>query len=581
MSCTHLADSRHAPTRARCLAGGTYTAIGLSTVLSAVAALLAAAPLSAQIVRGRIVDKVTQAPIQGAFILLVDSAGGQQRGVLSGSSGDFVLEAPGAGRYTLRAERIGYEDTMSDPLDLAVDQVLAYRFEIAVKAVNLAGMEVTGKGRCRITKEMGVQTTALWEEVRKALSIAVWGEEERGVPFQASLFSRARDASSGKIESDTVTFVSGYGRTPFASETARSLGTDGYIRQLSDGSFMFYGLDAKTLLSDDFLERHCFRVQQAGEEQAGLIGLGFAPLNRKGPPDIEGTLWVDRATAELRYLEFEYSKLPMNVSVNRELFGGRMDFQRLDNGDWVVRHWWLRMPESIRYRTKEEMRAAARRHYIRIRERGGEVRLIGSVGTSAEGAGAPLVGVVWDSTRAVPLAGATVFLTDVARSTTADQAGRFRLTDVPPGPHRIAFADHRVDALALPVSTRTVIVPPEDSTSLTLAIPRDAACAPSTTTGGMVGFVEDAETGDPIPGAAVRVVPVAWGPVGVEAPPPSEPQPGERTVAADADGRYVVCGLPVNQVMEMLAGGPIVYVQLPGPVLKRQELIARIDGGKK
>lgn len=553
-----------------------------STTIAGAAAALALAtpilfvrpvPLSAQVVRGQIVDGATQAPIPGAFIVLVDSTGAERGGVLSGSAGAFVLKAPRAGHYTLRAERIGYRNTVSDTLTLPAARIVPYRFEITTKAVDLEGMEVTSRqGKCKMSREMGAQTSALWDEIRKALSISAWEEEERGFPYQAALWTRTRDVKSQDIEGDTVTLVSGYGRTPFASESARSLGAKGYVRDLGTGGYMFYGLDAKTLLSDDFLGSHCFRVRRGKGEVEGLLGLSFEPLDKTGPTDVEGTLWMDPATSELRYLEFRYSKLSMAKGVSRDRFGGRVDFQRLDNGDWVVRHWWLRMPQSIPYRTEQQMRYAASRHYLRIHERGGELRFVGAARTAGSGRSAEVAGLVWDSTRSGPLAGAHVFLTDENVTTTTDRAGRFRLTGVTPGRHEVAFMHPRADSLGLPVSPKRVILSPNGARSVTLSIPRDAACPPGKTTTGLVGFVENVRTGEPVPGATLGAAPVEIGPEGPERPEPS----AMREITADARGRYLVCGLPTGHTVALVpSDGSTTWVGLQAPGLRHKDVLTK------
>lgn len=552
---------------------------------------LLAGPGRAQVVRGQVVDGTTQAPIPGAFIVLVDDHGTRQGGVLSGTGGAFILKAPAPGRYTLRAERIGYASTFSDTLTLVEGQAVPYRFEISVKAVDLEGIEVTGKGRCRVSREMGAQTSVLWEEVRKALSIAAWEDEKRGIPYQTALWSRGRNIRSLEIEDDTVRLTSGYGRTPFASESAQRLGELGFIRSLDDGSYMFYGLDAKTLLSDDFLARHCFRVEKAGRGQEGLIGLGFEPLNKKrGPPDIQGTLWVDRSTSRLRYLEFKYDRMPMAGNLPTEPFGGRMDFRRLDDGDWVVQHWWLRMPQSVTHvdpnagaglpprghATQNEIRAAAQRLGLRIHEQGGEIRFIGSSAGPVEAGRLSLTGSVFDSTRMAPLGGATVFLTDLNLATTSDFLGRFRLTGIPPGRHEVAFTHHRSDLLGLPVSPVPIDVEPGRVASVDLSIPADAGCGPTRETGGIVGVVENKETGEPVPGIEVLV---AWWVKGVEHPTPTRDHTEELVVTADDAGRYLVCTLPLDVDIEIGAvDGETEKVKLTYAGLVSRTLLVRAPG---
>lgn len=530
----------------------------LLLALAVFSALLPTSPLAAQVIRGHIVDQVTQAPIQGAFILLLDSAGTRQASVLSGSTGAFILKAPRAGTYTLRAERIGDRSTDSDLLQVTAGRALAYRFEISVKAVDLEGLQVTGeKGQCHLSREMGAQTSMVWEEIRKALSIAAWGDEIRGVPYRTATWTRLRKMGSLKILDDTVLLHSGYGRAAFASESAKRLGERGFIRAMPGGGLMFYGLDAEELLSDAFLTRHCFRVVE-DDTQPGLTGLAFEPVPYHRFPDIYGTLWVDRANAELRTLEFTYERIPLRGRLPRKAFGGHVDFRRLDNGDWVVSRWWLRMPET--------MRSGENLH---TREKGGEIRFIGNAAPPDPDATFVITGTVYDSTAMAPLRDATVFLTDVNVSARTDVFGRFRLGHIPLGTHRIAFMHPRADLLRLPIVDREIDVRSDRTTTETLTIPRNAGCGPARSTGGIVGFVEGADGGEPLAG---RMVQVEWS---------SRTASGGGRVTrmvrrtTDSAGRFVVCGLPMNTDVRLAAEDGRTYkVTLHEPGLLPQTLVA-------
>lgn len=571
-------------------------------VLLLAAALLCAGTgqAAAQVIRGQIVDRTTQAPIPGAFIVVVDSTGSQRGAGLSGEGGSYILEVPRAGRYTLRAERIGYASATSDRLQVEAGKTLVYRFEINISPVDLEGMTVTGKGRCYGSRETGAETSVLWNEVSKALGIAVWGEEEHGVPYQAKLWARTRDLTSLDVSADTVHVKSGYGRTPFASESARKLDAEGYVQRLADDGYMFYGLDAKTLLSDDFLDAHCFRTVKPPKGEVELVGLGFEPIHRNGPPDIAGTLWVDRATAQLRYLEFRYNKIPMAGEPPTGPFGGRVEFRRLDNGDWVVQRWWLRMPQAalfvspmsgqaswpLTHVTESERRAAAQRRGFRVHEQGGEIRFIGATGASDATGRSELSGVVYDSTRSTPLTKANVFLTDIHRATTTDFLGHFHFDDLPAGAHRVAFTHPYADSLGLPVSPQTVAVDPNHYASVTLAIPRDAACPTPTPgsapTAGIVGFVDDVHTGEPRPGVEVRIT---WWDYTEGKLVLSAAKRVAHTDTTDAQGRYLFCQVPLNNDVELAPTdgaavvGPVLELRFNAAGLVWQQLLAHRQGG--
>ena len=76
--------------------------------LSMLALFGAAAPsLDAQIVRGQVVDSITQAPVDGAAVVLLASTGAEMARTTTDAEGLFLLRAPG-GEYRLRAEMEGF-----------------------------------------------------------------------------------------------------------------------------------------------------------------------------------------------------------------------------------------------------------------------------------------------------------------------------------------------------------------------------------------------------------------------------------------------------------------------------------------
>jgi hypothetical protein len=61
---------------------------------------------------------------------------------LTTDSGTFTLTAPDAGRYRLKAERIGYRGVVSPPFDLVTSRPLDVELEISSEAIPLAPLTV-------------------------------------------------------------------------------------------------------------------------------------------------------------------------------------------------------------------------------------------------------------------------------------------------------------------------------------------------------------------------------------------------------------------------------------------------------
>ncbi len=78
------------------------------------ALLAAAAPAAAQTVQGTL-REASGAPVNRVLVALVDAGGHQVARALTDTEGGFSVRAPAAGRYSLRAERIGYTAVTSPP----------------------------------------------------------------------------------------------------------------------------------------------------------------------------------------------------------------------------------------------------------------------------------------------------------------------------------------------------------------------------------------------------------------------------------------------------------------------------------
>jgi hypothetical protein len=412
----------------------------------AVPLLLAAAPAAAQTVEGVVTDAAGQ-PLPGVLVLLVDGDGRQRTGALTGEAGRFVVRAPGPGTYELRGERVGLRTARQPGLALADGEARTLSLRMAEAPVALDALAAVSasagvRPRCDAGPRAGPETAALWEEARKALTNAAWTEERQGYRFEAATFSRdLQPATLAVVREERKDGVS-VGRSPFRSLDAASLSRHGYARQI-DGATYYYAPDAAVLLSDEFLRDHCFHVTVEGAEAPGLVGLGFTPVRGRRVPEVSGTLWMDRAGGVLKHLEYRYRNL--EVDVPTDSLGGRVDFERLPTGAWIVRRWAIRMPSvGLEDRLGPGVGRVSNRRAERlwgIREEGGEVlRVLHRNGTPVVAVPRGTVaGVVWDSSAGGPVAGARVFLSGTQHQATSDSAGRFRIDGVAQGAYTLGF----------------------------------------------------------------------------------------------------------------------------------------------
>lgn len=311
-----------------------------ATLLALVLLLLPAAA-AGQALRARLLHGESDTPLAGAFLTLRAADGEGRVSRLSDAYGWALLPAPRAGQYRLRVEQLGYETV---EVDVAIgDSTEVRTFHLAVRPIALPAITAATDRRCQGAVSPAAEAAVIWEEVRKALEVARWTETETSLRYVIRQSVQRLDPRSLEVESEQVTHAelerSG---SPFVSKGARDLSERGFIRTAGDG-YEYYGPDAEVILSPSFLERHCFAAV-SDPAQPELVGLRFAPAANAPPFDIEGVLWVDRASAELRYLAYHYSRLPVNA--RREQAAGKIEFQHLDTGHWIVRAWWIQAPRT-------------------------------------------------------------------------------------------------------------------------------------------------------------------------------------------------------------------------------------------
>lgn len=526
----------------------------LAVILAAGA--LAAIPGSsaAQTVVGQLLDADSRAPVEGALLLLLDQGGSEVGGFLSNQNGRFMIRAPGPGTYTVRAERIGYETVDSDPFRLEVTGQVGINLETAQTAIELEEIRIEGTQRCVVHPAEGLQLAGVWEEARKALTVQNWTEREGRYRFQITRYERMLD-ETGRVESETRQTQSGVAASPIRSLPAEDLMAEGFIRPTPDRGWEYFGPDASVLLSDQFLDSHCFSLTM-DRNRPGSLGLHFEPVERSEFPDISGTLWLDAASARIEFLEYRYSWLPWveGLGVAR----GRVEFESLPNGAWVIPRWWIRMPvmaEDISF----NLQTRPRIRVVGIKEVGGEITQFSSMDRSVTVV-APtgmVEGLVWDSTSQAPLGGATVFLSGTQYAAETDAGGRFIMADLPGGTFTAVFTHPRLDSLGTHSSGVTVDIVPGELTSVQLGIPSGAAsieaiCAEDELEdreGAVIGFVREEGGRAPVRGARITV---SWSEFGSRAGAIVE-YPYSLETTSGPTGRYTACGVPPGTVVTVTA----------------------------
>lgn len=526
------------------------------------APFLAAVPAAAQTVQGTLREP-SGAPVERVVVALVDAGGTQVARSLTAADGTFTLRAPGPGRYSVRAERIGYAAVTAGPFELAAGETHGERLVASGAAVRLQGITVTPAARrCAVRPGAGLATATLWEEARKALNATVLGQSERLFRYDLNQWTRQVDPADSTVRHEERRSASGEADLPFHSLSPAQLSRRGYVQRLQGDSVEYWGPDAAVLLSTEFLNDHCLRVEEGADP--ALIGLAFEPVRGRRVPDISGTLWLDRRTSELRRVEYAYVGGPPESRDPR--IGGTIEFERLAGGPWIVRRWSIRMPQVALEQHIRNLSTDGRQ----VRFAGGRAEMVlaglveagGEVTRVATGDGRPLFagsakpvvrGTVWDSTRAAPVAGARVYLSGTSAAAVAGPDGAFILPAPGEGRYTVAFSHPELGPLGAIGHTATVVLKPGDTATVALSVPgwstaTRALCGDSAMRH-FSGIVYGRVTG---PGAGEATVTGSWYNVGRSS---ENVGINRSSVASRADpaGFYVLCGVTRQQTVTVRA----------------------------
>lgn len=507
----------------------------------------------AQTVLVRILAGDSGAPLVGAVAHLVSTEGEIVASRLSDRNGRALFTDVVPGRYSVRAEMLAHSDGTSPPFGVIAGGSVPVVLRLTPRPIALAGVEVTAEaGPCEMRPDdEGRLLADVWQEARKALSAAAVANEQ-GI-YRYSLVTYDQDLDgNGAIVDDEQTRQSGYMRTPFASRAVEELTDEGFVHRTAT-EWTYYAPDAEALLSDRFLDTHCFRLEDGGPE---LVGLAFEPTgDNEDVADISGTLWLTRDSVQLRWLEFTYENLEPDVRPGDAT--GRVEFQRLPEGTWIIPEWWIRMPH-----VEVDIGDRDRRRIVGFHRSGGHVDDIVEAGGRDLRRGTTtgaIEGIVVDSLGA-PVQGVRVGWASSSQRVYTNAEGRFSLVGLAAGTYRIAFDDPELEpyGLAPPEVTREVV--PGVSTSVELVMPSPAellreACGPEATpaTATLGGIVRDA-AGSPLPGATVQVRWSSFELLGPAARPTGRATVSGLETTTDAYGVYRFCAVPRRQDLTLVAG---------------------------
>ena len=282
-----------------------------------------------------------------AGVIVVASRAGSEtviRRVMTTSSGRFDLALPVDTLVDVRALRIGHRPTLLGGFRLQRDETRSFETVLAPSPIVLGDVRVVGaRSSCRIAPQAGSAAVDLLGEIRKALTLAILTPAAGRPQVEYAVSRGMRDLRGRPLGPMERQVARGISARPFQGRSPDELAKNGYVSEEGDGT-TYFAPDADVFLSDAFYETHCLQLTASRAGGRDWIGLAFRPQAAPSVIDIAGTLWVERATNQLRRIEYRYVGFPAGSVLARAPLGGFIDFTVLDDGAWFEDRWEIRMP---------------------------------------------------------------------------------------------------------------------------------------------------------------------------------------------------------------------------------------------
>jgi hypothetical protein len=105
----------------------------------------AAAPASAQVIRGRTVDDMGGARMAGVAVAAIDAAGTRHAAAVTDSAGEFLLHLRGRGAYVLEAIAAGHDTLRTPPVQVDTGEDVEVVLRLSIRALALEPIRVVAR----------------------------------------------------------------------------------------------------------------------------------------------------------------------------------------------------------------------------------------------------------------------------------------------------------------------------------------------------------------------------------------------------------------------------------------------------
>ena len=323
------------------------------TIFAAIGTLsaLAAAPLPAQTIRGRLVDAANHAAVAGALTELRDLQGKVLQQAFTSPTGAFVFVAPPNQKYQVRIAAIGFARHGAVGVTLGTDAVVIPDIVLTAVVVSLPELRaMSGKSACGRSELTPETFGGLLESAHTSLQMmdATLRSAQLGFEIQTVRRISVKTAKDSSVSADTISGT--LHDWPVRSLSLDSLQAFGFQRPKTpeEGAGRhYYGPDMQVLFSDWFLDNHCFTLDK-NRSKGDTVIIRFDPAGKQKNVDISGDMVLDRASLTMRRLSYTLRNLPDGLPDRSA--GGEMEFAERSEGLWVPVSWAIWAPYTQSHR---------------------------------------------------------------------------------------------------------------------------------------------------------------------------------------------------------------------------------------
>jgi hypothetical protein len=414
--------------------------------------------LAAQRVSGHLRESASQAPVAGAVVSLLDSAGHMVTRTLSRADGQYLLVGNGQG-VSVHAIRIGFRPATQPIPGAARDTSVVIDIALTTLPTLLETVEVHDQALCPDAQNAQA-AFALWDQARSALLATVVSREVNPPTVRMVSYSRDLDARGTHIDaqavSDSIYLAS---RPVVSARTAEQFAARGYRDDHGNGAVVtYYGPDADVLLDSTFLRGHCVSLRQNVADHPDAVGIAFTPVrDQDSVVDISGVLWLNSSVPALQSLNFRFTNLSKAEMAAGA--GGDLLFTEMPNGVALISRWNLHAPMVRLLTVGGGAGGFVGYRVVGFHDMGGELAEASwNDGLSWIGPLATIGGHVVVAGTGAPVANSPVRFRGTRIATQTDSAGAFTLPLTVPGPYVVDASDGLMERFGVQSSGSATVV---------------------------------------------------------------------------------------------------------------------------